>query len=85
MLQSWANFSTLEKLLFSQESQAVLCWVFGGTEFGREKHLQLSSAAWQAYPARFTVCSVVEQLVQASVEVLCVWQLMWFPNEYKNP
>lgn len=63
----------LEKLFFfSQESQAVLWWVFHGTEFGREKHLQPSSPAWQAYPACCSVCSVVKQLVQASVEVLCV-------------
>lgn len=31
----------VEKLFFSQESQTMLWWVFGGTEFGREKHLQL--------------------------------------------
>lgn len=34
----------VEKLFPSQESQAVLWWVFGGAEFGREKHLQPSSS-----------------------------------------
>lgn len=66
----------VEKLFLSQESQAVLWWVFHGTEFGREKHLQPSSPAWQAYPACCSVCSVVKQLVQTCVEVLCVELLM---------
>lgn len=74
VLQAVAELQhTWRSCFFSQESQAALWWVFHGTEFGREKHLQPPSPAWQAYPA---CCSVVKQLVQASVEVLCVELLM---------
>lgn len=60
-----------EKMFLSQESQAVLWWVFGGTELGREEHL--SPPLLPGKPTQLvSVCSAVKQLVQASVEVLCV-------------
>lgn len=53
----------VEKLFFSQESQAVLCWVFGGTEFGISSPPLLPGKQHPPYPACCTVCSVLKQLV----------------------
>lgn len=51
MLHPWAPEVTsapLEKLFFQPGISGCALGGFGGTEFGREKHLQPSSPAWQA-------------------------------------